>query len=362
MKSQYILSYSLIVFFLFTFSSLNAQTKVTKISAAKSNDYGIEYFLPKTILKIDVEYSKITQKAGQYARYAEKYLGIKEADAILEDNEHYILDNMKVEPVGIPDRDAGYIVELKPKTTAPFVYLTEEGLICTINAEYTPETKVTEKSTIQNQQTQVNIDPHSIFTEEYLRAGSVSKMAEVLAKQIFKIRESRNDILTGAADNAPRDGEGIRILLANLEAQEKALVELFTGTSSVEKKQAQFELEPLSDINREILFRFSKFGGVVDSDDLSGSPVYINVRAIDVPEEIAADPKKKKEEKGIFYNVPGKAQVEIYFGVNLLYNKDIQICQFGKKQLLATSLFEDKKTPVQVLFYPNTGAVKQIIQ
>ena len=39
-----------------------------------------------------------------------------------------------------------------------------------------------------------------------------------------------------------------------------------------------------------------------------------------------------------------------------------QITQFGTREGLAPVMFEDKKAPVKVLFYPETGAIKQIIQ
>jgi hypothetical protein len=189
-------------------------------------------------------------------------------------------------------------------------------------------------------------------------------MAEVAAKQIYKLRESRTDLLTGEADNVPRDGEGMKIVLANLESQEKALTELFTGTTQLETLDSEFEVEPLADIEKEVLFRFSKYAGIVDPDDLSGSPVYINVHRLEKKEEEAiVNPKlKEKEPLSIVYNVPGTASVEIFYGVNSLYKNTFQIVQFGNKQVLAPSLFEDKKAPVRIYFYPQTGAIKQIIQ
>lgn len=348
---------------IFSFSHSIAQTKVIKKSATKSTDYGVEYFLPKTVLIISTDYSKITQKAGPYAKYAERYLGVKKEEVIMEDQVFYRLDNVKVEGEGVPDKSESYLIEFKSKTTAPFVYLTEDGMICTINADYELPAPTIQKGATTSENTSLTVDPKSIFTEEYLMAGSVSKMAEVAAKQIYKLRESRTDLLTGEAENAPRDGEGMKIVLANLEAQEKGLVELFLGTSTTETKKAVFETEPQSDLNKEVIFRFSKYGGVVDADDLSGSPVYINVRNLETTEETVADPKRKeKEAKSIVYNLPGKAAVEIYYGEKSMYKNDIQIVQFGNKEILATSLFDDKKSPVKIYFYPNTGSIKQIIQ
>jgi len=348
----------------FTVSSLTGQTKVVKMSATKSTDYGVTYFLPKTVLTIRVDYSKTTQKAGPFARFAEKYLGIKEQSVVSEDKVYYTLNKINVESKGVVDKNSSYLVEFKAKTTSPFVYLTEDGLICTINADYVTKSTISVKNAIiQSTPEQLATQSHSVYSEEYINAGSVPKMAEVAAKQIYKLRESRTDLLTGEAENAPRDGEGMKIVLANLEAQEKTLVELFIGTTKVESYDAEFEVEPLSDIDKEVLFRFSKFSGIVESDDLSGSPVYINVKSIETSEtQEIIDPKRKiKEMQSIVYNVPGKATVEVFYGINSMFRNTFQIVQFGTKQILAPSIFDDKKSPVKVYFYPETGAIQQII-
>ena len=349
---------------LFASSLSYAQTRVVKTTAMKSNDYGVKYFLPKTVLRVEVKYTKTTQQAGQYARYAEKLLGLNEANIIQEDQTFYTLNSVSGEGIGVPDRDASYLVEFKTKTTAPFVYLTEDGLICTINADYTPEPRITTSTVSIPSSGGTPGDSQVLFTEEYLQAGSVAKMAEVLARQIYRIRESRNDILLGDAENAPRDGEGMKIVLSNLDAQEKSLMELFVGTSQTQEGHASFEIEPQSDITKEVLFRFSKYGGVVDPDDLSGVPVYINVAAIEpIIPPVTVDPKRKEKiSQSIVYAIPVKSTVEVFYGTQKMYGEEILIAQFGEKEMLATSLFEDKKAPVKIYFYPNTGAIKKIEQ
>ena len=352
-------------FILFVINSLNAQTNVVKMSATKSTDFGVTYFLPKTVLTVHVNYSKTIQKAGPFARYAEKYLGVKEQSVVFEDRIYYTLNTINMESKGIVDKNASYLVELKSKTTSPFVYLTEDGLICTINADYAPESANKSKVAVVRPTSEVSTAlSHSVYTEEYLRAGSVTKMAEVAAKQIYKLRESRTDLLTGNADNAPRDGEGMKIVLANLEAQEKALVELFMGTTGVESLDAEFEIEPLTNVEKKVLFRFSKYFGIVDPEDLSGSPVYINIHDLEITEaKEIIDPKRKtKELSSIVYNIPGKATVEVFYGINSMYKNTFSIVQFGTKQVLAPSLFNDKKVPTKIYFYPETGAIRQIIQ
>lgn len=69
------------------------------------------------------------------------------------------------------------------------------------------------------------INPRDFLTEEILMAGSTAKMAELVAKEIYNIRESKNALVRGQADNMPKDGEQLKIMLANLEEQEAAMTE-----------------------------------------------------------------------------------------------------------------------------------------
>lgn len=340
---------------------LMAQTKVVKKNAVKANNFGITYSLPKTQLIIDAEVTKVTCKAGPYYKYAEKYLGVK--DAVTEDKVYYELGKLSLVNKGIPDPDNTYIVEFKSGTVAPYAYLTEDGLLCSINAEYTPEES--ELASIKkNGQGPAKVTDASVFSEELLMAGSTARQAEVAAKQIYRIRESRLNILTGDADNLPPDGEAMKLVIQQLEEQEKALSNLFTGILTKETSHYEVSITPYDNLDKEVLFRFSNLMGIVDADDLGGVPVYMNLKATERAPVL--DPKeaekKEKSMKGIIYNVPGKASIEISMNKKTLYKGEAQITQFGSREGLAPVMFEDKKAPVKVYFYPETGAIKQIIQ
>ncbi|WP_080905335.1 DUF4831 family protein [Parabacteroides sp. Marseille-P3160] len=339
-----------------------AQTKVTKKIAAKSNDYGVTYLLPKTSLIIDVEVIKKTYKSGIYYQYAEKYLGVK--DVITEDKVTYELGKISLINKGIPNPENTYLVTFKPGTVAPYAYLTEDGLLCTINAEYTPPAEsaleAVKKAGLPKEKA---VDP-SVFTEELLMAGSTARQAEVAAKQVYRIRESRMDILTGESDNLPPDGEAMKLVIQQLEEQERGLTNLFTGTITKEVSHYDVTVIPTGDLEKEVLFRFSELLGILDADDLGGAPVYINLKTTERAPQL--DPKeaekKEKSMKGVIYNVPGKAEAEIVYNNKPLYKGETLIVQFGSQESLAPVILEDKKMPVKVFFYPETGAIKQIIQ
>ena len=340
---------------------LMAQTKVVKKNAVKANNFGITYSLPKTTLVVDAEVTKTTCKAGPYYQYAEKYLGVK--DAVTEDKVYYELGKLSLINKGVPDADNTYIVEFKGGTVAPYAYLTEDGLLCSINAEYTPEES--ELETIQkNAKKTTKTNDASVLSEELLMAGSTARQAEVAAKQIYRIRESRLNILTGESDNLPPDGAAMKLVIQQLEEQEKALTNLFVGILTKETSHYEVSITPYDDLDKEVLFRFSSRMGIVNADDLGGDPVYMNLKATDRAPALDAKEAEKKEKsmKGIIYNIPGKANIEIIMNRKTLYKGEAQITQFGTREGLAPVMFEDKKAPVKVYFYSETGAIKQIIQ
>ena len=339
-----------------------SQTRVQKKVAAKSNNFGVTYSLPKTSLIISAEVTKVSCKAGPYYRYAEKYLGIK--DPITEDKVQYQLGKIDIVNKGIPNTDETYIVEFRSGTVAPYVFLTEEGLLCTINADYTPPTQSGLELVRKGKTGPEKVADVSVFSEELLMAGSTAKQAEVAAKEIYRIRESRMNILTGESDNVPPDGQAMKLVIEELEKKEKNLMNLFAGICTSETDYYDVTVVPTGDMEREVLFRFSDLLGIVSADDLGGVPVYMNLKTTE--RAAVLDPKeaekKAKSMKGIIYNIPGKAVVQIIMNKKTLFEGEEPIVQFGSQEGLATSMFEDKKAPVKVFFYPETGTIKQIIQ
>ena len=345
---------------LLTVNLAMAQTRVEKKVATKATGFGVTYSLPKTVFVISVEMTKTTYKAGQFFRYADLYLGIK--DPVIEDKVIYELDKVSLTNKGIPDFNNTYVVEFRSGTVASYVYLTEDGLLCSINAEYVPVDRIT--TTNPRVSEHENISVTSVFTEEFLKAGTIARQAEVAAKQIYQLRERKLDILTGDADNMPPDGESMKLIIKGLEDQEKLLTSLFEGSYTKETIVHEITLVPQENINDNVLFRFSKMQGILDADDLGGDPIYINLRITEkAPELSPRDAERKaKAMKGIIYNLPGKAQVEIKTAQNTLYRGEVQVVQFGTQESLAPVMFEDRRNPVKVTFYPETGAIRHITQ
>lgn len=345
-------------------NQLSAQNTV-KMSAVKANDYGVAYSLPKTSIEVIANYTKTTRKAGEFYQYAERYLSI--SNPITEDAIIYKLESIDAVTKGVIDKDKSYLVEFRSNTTAPFVTLTKDGLICAINSDYTFP-KEENESPIATVGEQL-LNPRSFLSEEILRAGSSAKQAELIAKQIYRLRESRTNILTGEADNMPPDGNAYKLVMAQLDEQEKALTSMFIGTEVVETGLSKtFTVIPdEKDIDNRILFRFSTKLGIVEPNDLSGAPVYLSLKNRDPrPEQILTPKEEKDLEKkfsaGIIYNIPNKATLQISYNGKDYVKRECDIVQYGIQDVLVPKMFDNNKMPIKVLFHPDLGAIKQIIQ
>lgn len=334
-----------------------------KMSAVKANDYGVAYSLPKTSIEITAKYIKTTRKTGEFYQYAERYLSI--SNPITENSVSYTLESIDAVTKGVVDKDKSYLVEFRSNTTAPYVTLTKDGLICAINDDYT----FSKEENIQvNTVTNSSPNPRSFLSEEILRAGSTAKQAELIAKQIYRLRESRTNILTGEADNMPPDGNAYKLVMSQLDEQEKALTSMFTGTETTETGSKTFTVIPSEkDINNNIVFRFSTKLGIVDANDLAGAPVYLSLKNKDPrPQQILTPKEEKDMEKkfsaGIVYNIPNKATLQITFNGKDIVKRDCDVAQYGIQDVLVPKMFDNNKLPIKVIFYPDMGAIKQIIQ
>ena len=190
-------------------------------------------------------------------------------------------------------------------------------------------------------------------------------MAELCAQEIYDIRESRNALVRGEADNTPKDGEQLRLMLNQLDIQAKALEQLFAGYTLTSTEVFSFDFLPTQETQKQLLFRFSQFSGLVDKDDLSGQPFYISIKNTgNLParqDNPISEKKKAKLEQGVFYNVPARETIRI-FDVNQTYlQAECSMGQFGYTEILSNILF-DKKTSTRVSFHQETGGVKKLEQ
>lgn len=350
-----------IAFILGTASSL-AQTVISSYKPGVTSE-GAVYYLPKTAIRITLQIEKSTYTPGEFCKYSEKYLRIKDVPANAYTK--YRLITIKQEPYAVADTSKCYAVKYDARTAACNVRLSDEGILLAINPrseEQLTKQTMAQPATTTSTTRPLTRSPKSYLSEEILSAGSTAKMAELTAQEIYEIRESRSMLAKGQADFMPKDGEQLKLMLDELNTQNEALTSLFTGIIQNDTTTHTITYVVDKPTKRDVLFRFSPELGMVDSDDLSGTPYYINIEDLKTVDEPAPiDPKKaaKPQQSGIYVNVPGKLRATIFDMKNQIISSEFAAGQFGNVELLSGALFNKKYTS-RLLLNPLTGAVEKL--
>lgn len=334
-----------------------AQT-TTRLSATKANDYGIVYTLPLTRLDIELTGRKTVRTPGKFYKYAKKYFNIDNPVARPEATVE--VTGARILTSGVPDPDERYTVTFKSGSPV-YVLVGADNIPLAVNINksiqgekaHLPESRESGPTPLETPA------GRQALTQEITQSESPAKGAELAAAQIFALRESRNDLITGNADNMPPDGASLSILLENLEAQEAALMSLFTGTEQVSTFGTVVSYIPdAEDTGREVIARLSA-DGFVSPDNLGGVPVTLSVTATSRG-EVPVDDKGRElpfPRNGLAYCIPGQAEVTVGADGRTLAERTVNLAQLGIVYGLNPNAFTDRKEPIYIVFDPATGAL-----
>lgn len=331
-----------------------AQTQVTEFNPGVAAN-GVNYALPTTVLKVDVAATQVVYTPGEFAKYADRYLHISGVSQ--EGVTTWNVKTLDIYQEGVPDTTKIFTVKLKDKTVAPMVQLTKSGVLVAVNTEVELEERALPSSHTTNHK----LDARQYLTEEILSATSTAKMAELTAQEILDIRESKNSIKRGQVESMPQDGASLKIVLDELNRQEEALTQLFTGYTDTTYMTKSFTVIPTEDINKQVLFRFSRKLGFVDADDLAGDPYYLSVKdqhTVILPTE---QEKAKRKIEGLVYNMPSMADVTISTMQNVLFEQTLPFAQFGTIDMLSPTLF-NKGATTKLTLHVATGGIQHLEQ
>lgn len=317
---------------------------------------GSSYFLPKTALRFTLLLEKTTYTPGEFSQYAERYL---KKPAALEEQKTYRILAVKMTPYGIADTSKVFMANIDTKHNITSLYKDDNGVLLAVNCDPKETTPVTHFKAAPKP---VKRNPYDYLSQEILSAGNKSKMAELTADEIYDIRDSRSQLTKGQAESMPTDGQQMRLMLNSMDAQESALLQLFNGTEERDTFETIINYIPVKQVERELLFRFSKHFGCVEKDDLAGVPFYIDIYdQHNVPANSATvdEGEKNKNDAGIWVNLPGKMTVNLYQEEKLIETYDILSAQFGRTEPMMGELFS-KKMETKLRLSPITGNVDSI--
>lgn len=342
-----------------TSSFVSAQTEVEPFVPGSTID-GVTYFLPRTAFRVTIKAERTIIRPGDLYRYAERYLSMKDVPTL--ETMRWKIKEVKLEPFGVADPSKAFSIKLKGHTAAPLVGLAADGVLLSINTDAEEEVLPELPKGIP---AEALPNPRSFMTKDMLAAGSTAKLAELVAQEIYDIRESRDELIRGEADNTPKDGEQLKLMLDRLDQQASVLESLFRGTEQTSTEVFSMIYTPTEETDRTILFRFSEKLGVVGADDLAGAPVYISCRCTEKLPAATADEqaakKKAKMQQGIRYNVPLRTKLKVFTLEEELTSIEQPMGQFGEVEILSNTLF-DKKTTTKVTFFQQTGSPKDILE
>ena len=342
----------------------------TNAQVVRENEAAVVYYMPKTELVITIDYDVVTQTPGVFYQYAERYLGAE--DIIRENNTNCQLRTVSIATESSADTNRAYKVTAQKGMNTQLVTLSEDGRLVgyacsSLEARGERREAIGERREARGERQEARGERRETrgeelmpLLEEQFMAGSVAKMAEGAAKQIYRIRETRLNILAGDVEHVPADGKAMELVLNELEKQEQELVALFVGTTKVTRHTHTVRYTPEESVENEVVCRLSAHNGIVDKQDLSGEPLYLSLEAKKqtLLPGVYYD-KNAPVLSQIYYNLPGEAQVALSFKGKKVAEQNVTVAQYGVAIPLVQDLFTTKPTPI-IKINKETGNILSI--
>ncbi|MBQ2965423.1 MAG: DUF4831 family protein [Bacteroidales bacterium] len=318
----------------------------------------LTYSLPSTAITLDVEAVQEKFYAGPYAKYAEKYLGIK---ARQKDETTFQLTKIKMVPLLEADQSRRYSINVKKsEIDATFLKLSSVGLVSFSDANFGDESvwrfptegkgdfsgkgvssNLTSESTTlyRNSKTESAYNKVAVQQNMVVEKSAEQKAAET-AEMILRLRKQRLQIVTGDTD-ATYSGEAMGAAINEITRLEEEYMTLFTGYSDFQTQNMRFEVVPEAGLESQmyVAFRLSDTAGLVPADNLSGKPIVMEIVAQPFAEpELPAEQSKNKKDVEAYYRIPAVCTVKLMDGANLLLQSRMPIYQLGRESSLPVNV------------------------
>ena len=214
---------------------------IAVVGVVESAD-GVTVSQPRTVLGVDVTVERDVTLSGPYARYAQKFLGVR---APLTDKTTWTIRDARISLL-----DSESYLDAAPAAEA------SRYVISHATAE-------DEFARLQPDKTDMT-------------APALEDAARAAANTIFSLRRHRLELITGeAGENV--FGEGLNAALAEIARLEQSYLELFLGKRVVSTETRRYAVYPQADKKQYIVCRFSPAAGLLPENDLSGDMVLLQI-------------------------------------------------------------------------------------
>lgn len=313
----------------------------------------VTYSLPMTTISLDVEAVQETFHAGPYAKYAEKYLGVKPR---MKDETTVQLTQIRMTPYVEADQSKRYSVNIKKGTLNPSVFsLSSAGLVTFADAEFGNETVwrfpvrsegdfsgkgvssnlTSESATLYRNEKKESAYNRVSVQQNMVVEKTLEQKAAETANTILELRRQRLQIVTGDTD-ATYSGEAMGAAIDELTRLEQEYMTLFIGYSEYQTRRMKFDVIPEAGRENQmyIAFRISDKNGLVPADDMTGRPVVMEM----IPQTFAQPDVKKAGVAVVYYRIPAMCTVKLKNGADLLLQSRVPVYQLGQESSIPTTV------------------------
>ena len=221
---------------------VSAQNPYIALQGANETASGVVVSQPRTILAVDVTVERDQTLTGPYARYAQKYLGVR---------------------APLADKTTWNI-------TGAQIALLDCGTCLDAGAPAPASTRIFNHAASDEEFARLQPDKTDMTTP------ALEDAARAAADRIFSLRRHRIELITGeAGENV--FGEGLKAALAEIDRMEQSYLELFLGKRIVSTETRRYVVYPQADKKQYIVCRFSPAAGLLPDSDLSGDIVLLQI-------------------------------------------------------------------------------------
>jgi hypothetical protein len=306
----------------------------------------VVYALPQTRLFFEVELSRTLIKKGPYAEYALRMLGLQNVP--MKDSESWQIKSIRVSDRQEVDSRQLYMVSFTdyPQNLDHLLRFTTAGLLLDVtvgNVLVNHQGQGKSSDDFQFMNTAVRSTTTEMVDTVYrtiltdtafvripvlqrkVMGKTAEEQAREAAQQIFNIRQSRMDVLTGNTDYHP-EGAALKLVLQSLDTQEEQLLSLFNGASIESRQVVTFPALPEKAGTSADLFYFSERLGVVSKNTAGAKAVWYETSQVQAPPSVTHDQQAMNT---IYYRIPQSVEIAAGIDKNTLVRKQITIYQLG---------------------------------
>lgn len=263
-------------------SDVAAQQVVKQRIGTYKEDGNVVVSEATTTLVVDLVVECEEFVAGDYARYAQKYLGKRAS----------LVNRMSYSLVG-----------------ADVAVLSEP--------EYYATQSVAEEKSVTTVGDEIAVD--RLSTSELAQETA----AKIAAERIFELRTARQEIILGEYGDGVY-GAGLEAALREIERLEREYLQLFYGVRIVTTKHHRITLPVSADMPNVVIARFNSDEGLLQRDNITGDIVMVTIN----PSEMKYPESNIKGT--VAYRYANNATVSVSYAQQRLASRVLPIFEFGE--------------------------------